>query len=142
MRRLSLAAACMDLRDLPMLTKNNHLYLAREQNTSPKFLKGREKKAHEWFQHKLLAPTQNPEFLGKPLCASFPGKGCKKGDPHKLFQGEFWGRKGGPTQRGSFGQAISLRTSGTHWVGRPGSADIHEPKVLTSIIQVVPKHVD
>ena len=43
-------------------------------------------------------PPKTPHF-GPPekcLCASFPGKGRKKRDPHKLFRGDFWLKKGVP----------------------------------------------
>ena len=62
--------------------------------------KGR-KKHMNFFNINFLPPTQKHLILGPPetsLCASFPGKGRKKRDPHKLFRGDFWVKKGVPNR--------------------------------------------
>ena len=87
-----------------------------------------QKNAHKLFQHKLLAPPKTPD-LGPPeksWCASFPGKGRKKGDPHKLFRWDFGGQ-GVPNWR------FSATKSLVH-VLFPALSDslILEPEVLQS----------
>ena len=50
------------------------------------------KKAHELFQHKLFGPP--PKTPRKSLCASFPGKGRKKGPTINFFRGIFGVQRG------------------------------------------------
>ena len=74
---------CLEIEGLEMLP---HLY-------------GTANKHINFFNIDFLGPPPKTPHWGpqnKRLCASFPGEGRKKGDPHKLFRGEFWGQKGGP----------------------------------------------
>ena len=60
-------------------------------------------KAHDLFQHKLLAPTQNTIWgPQKKLIASFPVNERKKTVHINFFRGRFWGQKGAP-KRAIFG---------------------------------------
>ena len=53
------------------------------------------KKHINFLNINFLAPTQNTPFRApeKNLCASVPGKGRKKRNPHKVFQGDLGGVK-------------------------------------------------
>ena len=52
-----------------------------------------------WIKHiNFLAPTQNPQFWTprKKFMCLISWERTEKGDPHKLFRGDFPGQKGGP----------------------------------------------
>ena len=68
--------------------------------TQGKSLDKWQKSTYKLFKHKLFAPPiQNPRFRGprKSLCASFSGKGLKKG-PTSFFSRGFRGQKGPQTR--------------------------------------------
>ena len=67
--------------------------------STPEKSETRDRKTHKLFQHKLFGPTQNTRFgpPEKSLCASFPGKGRKKGTHINFFGGVFGPQRGSQT---------------------------------------------
>ena len=68
---------------------------------APRTARGQKKThthTHKLFQNKLFAPPpKNPFFgPGKEFMCLISWERTQKGDPLKLFRGDFWGQKGDP----------------------------------------------
>ena len=87
-------------------------YLVILTLTFPLSFKGTEK-AHNFSQDKLFGAYPNTPNFGRPeksLCASFPGKGHKKGTHINFFEGIVGSQKRGPKRALRWAETRVLKT--------------------------------